>query len=233
MTVSEIAISMYAGAPEGAIFLREGEALYAAPGKMQAAKNVSMATEYTAGIFESMKRLFMGGPDYFNNKFEANRGGGWVLLQESIPGQMGSMEIKAGHGMKIRTDRWAASTSNVTLETIYEGTSGIIRGTGVAMLQASVKANSQRGKIFFYADEGVVKQIAVSSIGGPVMVDNDSIIGYSDGLTCSFRTSGNGLQSLMFGKEGIVCDFYGEGVVYIASTPQDTRVNQCSETKKP
>ncbi len=226
-------VSEYAAAPEGAIFLEEGESLYAAPGKMQAAKNVSMATEYTAGIFESMKRFFVGGPDYFNNKFEANRGGGWVLLQESVPGQMASMEITAGHGMKIRTDRWAASTSNVDLETVYEGTSGIVRGTGVAMLQASVKANNQRGKIFFCADEGVVKKIEVSSIGGPVMVDNDSIIGYSDRLTCSFRTSGNGLQSLMFGKEGIVCDFYGEGTVYIASTPQDTRINPCSGSEKP
>lgn len=206
--------------PLSAIRLEPGESLYVDPGKMQAAANVSMITEFVTGIMESLKRFFVGGPNYFNNKFQAGPNGGWVLLQETTPNQIASVEIGQGHSMKIRRDRWIASSPEVELTTTYEGLSGLVRGTGVAMLKASMKTDAQKGKLFFYSDPGTVKAIEIDSRNGDVFtVDNDSVLGFTEGLTTTFKVGG--FKSALFGEEGILCEFHGKGTVYVASAPQD------------
>lgn len=212
--------------PRGAIFLESGEELYVDPGKMQATKNISMITEFVPGLFESLKRFLVGGPSFFNNRFQAKQGGGWILLEEKIPGQIAMVELSQNQEFKVRRDRWIASNTTIDLDTSYEGISGYLQGTGIAMLKASLKTEAQRGKIFFRCDQGIVKKIEISPKDGLITIDNDSVLGYTtDGLTRNLRMSGNGINSIFFGEEGIVCDFSGKGTVYIASTPQDQDVN--------
>lgn len=207
--------------PDGAIQLDPYEELYVHPGMMQASRNVSMVTQYVAGIFESLKRLIFDGPSLFNNKFQAGATGGWILIQESVPGQLQMVELHSNESFKVRRDRWVGSSPDIELNTVYEGISGYFRGTGVAMTEAALKADAQMGKLFFRCDRGTVKKIEIHAGESPVTIDNDSILGYSSGLDAKSRFAGDGLTSIMFGSEGLVYDFQGEGAVYIASTPQD------------
>jgi uncharacterized protein (AIM24 family) len=211
------------GAPEGAFSLGLGEELHVAPGKMQATKHISMITELVTGLMESIKRFFFGGPSFFNNRFKAEKEGAWILLEEKIPGQLAAVQIGEGESIKIRRDRLVASSTNLNLDTTYEGVSGFMKGTGVAMLNASLKADQLKGKLIFHADKGTVKQIDINPEDGPVTIDNDSILGYTSGVTSNVRVSGNGVKSIVFGGEGLVYDFRGKGTVYVASTPQDTK----------
>lgn len=209
--------------PSGAIRLEQGEELHVYPGKMQATNNISMITEWASGFWESFKRLFWGaGPGCFNNVFKANEGGGWILLEESRPGQFVELDLSEiqNKGLKFRRDCWLASSPGVQLDTAYEGLPGLLQGTGIAMLEASLKADAQKGKIFFHCQNGTVKKIEINP-QDKITIDNDSIIAYTPGLERSFRMAGEGVSSLMFGEENLVCDFSGKGTVYIASAPQD------------
>jgi uncharacterized protein (TIGR00266 family) len=207
--------------PVGAIALGPQEELNVDPGKMQATKGVSMVTQVAAGFFESVKSVFWGGRSLFENRFRANGNGGWILIEEGVPGQVAVIDLTRGETLKIRKDRWVASSPSVELQTNYEGfASWLFHGTGLAMIYAIANA---AGKVFFRTDAGTVKAIAVdSSVDGPVTVDNNCILAYTSGLEVTTRQSGD-ITSLIFGAEGLVCEFSGKGTVYIASEPQDKR----------
>lgn len=206
--------------PEGAISLKEGEELCVVPGKIQAMSDVSMITQFVSGVLESVKRFFFYGPSCFNNRIRAEKEGGWVLLEETMPGQVEGVNLTSGESIKIRRDRLIAFSPSIQLETVFEGPAGLFQGTGIAMLKATLKADGLQGKIYFHSDEGIVKKIEVLP-GAKVTIDNDSILGYTQGLESSLQT--NGVKSFFFGGEGILCDFYGKGTIYVASTPQDKR----------
>lgn len=204
--------------------LNRGEDLHVNPGKAQAWQGVKMSTEFSANFWEGVKRVFWNAATIFTNLFTCtDPKGGWVLVEESMPGALQNFSLTKDKSINILKSNWVASSSNIDLKTKFAGYSGLFSNTGLAMINASLKADATKGRILFNTNHGIIRRIDIASDSGPVTVDNDSIIAYTDGLRPSFRHAGEGVKSFFFGKENIVCDFNGRGSIFISSVPQVER----------
>ena len=65
----------------------------------------------------------------------------------------------------------------------------------------------------------------VIDIVGPYLVDNGHLVGYEGHLTFKIRSAGGGMMGLVASGEGLVCEFNGQGRVYIQSRNLDALVS--------
>ncbi len=199
--------------------LAEGEKLRCEPGSMLAYRNLSVETARSSKSYlELTKSYFLGGESIFANSFEGQKGGGWIRLEEQIPGQIVCHELRAGEpGVVVTRESLLASTLNVSTETKYRGVSGFFKGVGIGSTVAKLVDDTDSvGRIYLNSGKGVVQAISVSSEDGPVVVDNDHIVGYTEGLENTVRRMGN-TKSLFLSGEGFVCEFAGNGTVFVDS----------------
>jgi len=202
------------------IYMKEGETLSVEPGGMLASKNLAMKTSLIAGsVLNRAKSYALGGESLFRNIYTAEKGGGWIALEEKLPGQIVTQDLHPDESaLMIRRTALLASTPNVELETQYLGLTGFMKGQGIATIRASVKEGE--GKVYFHATDGVVKAFHIRPEDGKVTIDNDMILAYSENLTSELARLGTGINSLVLSGEGLVNNFSGEGVVYVASGSQ-------------
>jgi len=210
------------------ISLNEGEKVVIEPGGMLAYRNCEMKTHMAAGtIWEKLKSYTLGGELLWRNTFQALPGGGWVELEEQMPGQIKMEELSPEKpALMIRRGAYLASSDNVKFDTQYLGLSGYFSGKGISAIRASVSEG--KGKVFFHADGCGVKEFAIRSEEGPMTIDNDMILAYSDNLSCELKNPGSSTHSFLFSGEGLVCEFKGDGVVYVAAGKpgQTTLINE-------
>jgi uncharacterized protein (TIGR00266 family) len=72
---------------------------------------------------------------------------------------------------------------------------------------------SGTGELWFTSYGG----IQAIDINGPYMVDNGHLVGYEGQLTMNIRSAGGGMMGFMASGEGLVCEFTGQGRIYIQS----------------
>lgn len=199
--------------------LAEGERLHCEPGSMLACRNLSVETTRSSkSYWELIKSYFLGGESIFANIFVGKKGGGWIRLEEKIPGQIVSHELRPGEpGVVITRGSLLASTPNVSTKTKCRGILGFFKGVGLGSTLAKLADNVDSvGRIYLNSGQGVVQAIPISSKAGPVIVDNDHIIGYTEGLENKVRRMGD-MKSLFLSGEGLVCEFKGNGTVFVDS----------------
>jgi uncharacterized protein (TIGR00266 family) len=203
--------------------LKEGEALIIEPGGMLAHKNCAIKTALTSGsLWERTKRYFLGGEPLFRNTFTAQKNGGWIALEEHLPGQIVTKNLTPHSALMIRRTALLASTPNVKLETKYLGLSGYLKGQGIATIRSTVSQGT--GQVYFHAQDGVVRSFRIRPQDGPITIDNDMILAYSENLNSKLKKVG-GTFSTFFSGEGLVCEFQGDGIVYVASGSQTGQEN--------
>lgn len=159
----------------------------------------------------------------FQNTYLAKNGGGWIALEEAVNGQIISHELQPGKTLTIGRGAFVASDSNVKVETKYAGVSGWWKGVGFAKLKASI-TDDKPGRVFLNSAYGVSKVIKISETDGPVIVDNNDLIAYSDELQISICKMG-GFKSLLFSGEGSVNEFKGNGIIFVGSGESAAREN--------
>jgi uncharacterized protein (AIM24 family) len=54
-------------------------------------------------------------------------------------------------------------------------------------------------------------------VSGSYVVDNGHLVGYEGNLDFTIRSAGGGLMGLFASGEGLVCEFTGQGRIYIQS----------------
>ena len=205
------------------IFLNEGESLNVESSAMLACRNVEIETGFNGSLFSVFKRYFFGGESLFQNSFKAKNGGGWIALEEAVPGQINAYELKTGKTLTVGRGAYVASDSNVKISTDFAGILGWRNGLGLVKLKASIN-NGDRGRVFFNSREGIAKVIKINQEDGPIIVDNNNLVAYTDDLEVSIRKMG-GLKSLLFSGEGIVNEFKGNGLVFVGSGKNAAREN--------
>ncbi len=197
------------------IDLTEGQSLNLQSSAMLACKNVEIKTGFNDSFFGAVKRCIFGGETLFQNTYTAKEGGGWVALEETIPGQIGVYELYPGEALTIGRGCYVASDSNVKLSTIYGGVKGWWSGVGFVKLEATV-TDEKVGRVFFDSMNSITKVIKIKEEDGPVIIDNTNLVAYTDQLQVAVRML-NGLKSLFFSGEGIVNEFKGNGLVFVGS----------------
>lgn len=196
--------------------LAPGEVIIAEAGSMVArssnlAMEVKLNAGRNAGFFGKMKAVFIalirrivGGETFFVNHFSSPQGG-WVWLAPSLSGGIKPMQL-AGNSMIFSAGAYLASSGEIDLKMRWGGLRAILSKEGAFFIEAS--GNGQ----VFVTSYGAIEEIHCN---GSYIVDNGHIVGFDSSLNFKIRSAGGGLMGFMASGEGLVCEFQGQGRIFI------------------
>lgn len=208
--------------------LEEGKSLNVEPGSMHACKNVTLATSLSGSVWRTVKLYFLGGENVFMNTYTAKENGAWLALEEAHRGQVASYQLLPGETLFLKRGAYVASDSNVLIDTQFAGVSYWAKGLGFWKITASVK-DELPGRIFFDTKQGIIKAVEIVKEDGPVLVDNEQIIGHTSALKMSWKKIG-GVKTVLFSGEGFVNEVSGKGTVFVGTTA--TKVDKANFIQK-
>jgi uncharacterized protein (TIGR00266 family) len=198
--------------------LQPGQTVVAESGAMVARNaHVTMETKMnaspSAGFFEKLKAFFIavirkiiGGESFFVNHFSAPQPGS-VWLAPGLSGQI-THRVLNGERLTLSAGAYLAHVGNVDLQMKFGGLSGLLAREGAFFLNVG-----GQGDLWFtsYGD------IYAIDVNGSYIVDNGHLVGFEGNLTFDIRTAGGGMMGFLASGEGLVCEFKGQGRVYIQS----------------
>jgi uncharacterized protein (TIGR00266 family) len=167
--------------------------------------NVAMQTQ-SGGMMSGLKRMF-GGESFFRNTFTAQNGPGEVLLAHSLCGDMVTLEMTPA-GYYIQSSSYIASTPNVSIETKVGGFKTFFAGEGVFVLKATCQGP---GQVLAGAFGGIQELVC----DGNLVVDTGHLVAWDAALNYSVGKSGSGWIASFLSGEGLVCNFTGQGRIWI------------------
>lgn len=200
------------------VHLQPGEQIQAEAGAMvRHTPGLVMDTRLNAGrkpgFFAKLKAVFvgflrkvLGGETMFVNDFSGPQGGELVLAP-SLAGHIMHRQLGGQHALFVQAGSYLASTGEVDTKLEFGGLKSMLGGEGLVLLHCS-----GNGDVFLNSYGGIVEV----PVNGSFVVDTGHIVAFDGSLTFKVRSSG-GLKSFMFSGEGLVCEFSGQGSVFIQS----------------
>lgn len=198
--------------------LQPGEQLQAEAGAMvRQDTHVEMTTHLNAGsragffkkliaILVAFIRKFIGGETMFVNRFSSPTPGE-VVLAPSLSGHIVHHPLSGGKKIFVQTGSYLASTGDVDMRVRFGGLRSIFGGEGLVLLECG-----GTGDLWINSYGGVIP-IAVN---GTFTVDTGHIVAFEGALDFKVKSVG-GVKSFLFSGEGLVCQFNGQGTVYVQS----------------
>jgi len=206
--------------------LQPGQTLIAEAGSMVARHShvdmdVKMNAGPGAGLWAKMKafvialiRRVIGGETFFVNHFSAPQPGS-VWVAPAMSGQLSYRRLQ-GETLVLSTGAYVASVGDLDMKMKFGGLKSLLAKEGAFFL-----AISGHGELWFNSYGG----IEAIDVNGPYIVDNGHLVGYEGNLDFNIRSAGGGLMGFMASGEGMVCEFNGQGRVYIQSRNMATLVD--------
>lgn len=200
--------------------LEPGEHLTAEAGAMVARDvHMQMTTTMNAGrnpgFFAKLKaigvaliRKFIGGETFFVNHFHANADAS-VWLAPTMAGAVENYVLTPGKSIVLSTGAYVASIGDVDMKMRFGGLRGLLAKEGLFFLEMT----GNNGTVWFNSYGGV----EVIDVDGSYIVDNGHIVGFEGNLDFKIGTAGGGLMGFFASGEGLVCEFKGQGKVYLQS----------------
>jgi uncharacterized protein (TIGR00266 family) len=210
--------------------LAPNEVLVAEAGSMVArAPEVQMEVKLnagrSAGFFGKLKALMIafirkmvGGETFFVNHFSAPQGG-WVWLAPAMSGSMRHFPLQ-GQKLMMSSGAYVASAGEVDLKAKFGGLRAILAKEGAFFIEAS-----GQGDLWFNS-YGAIDEIYVN---GSYIVDNGHLVAFDSSLNFKIRSAGGGLMGFVASGEGLVCEFTGQGRVFIQSRNTSALVDWVSK----
>ena len=188
--------------------LGAGEQITAEAGAMvYMSDGVSVKTRTrSGGLFQKVKVSILGGESFFVNDFFADRPSKIGLAAPPL-GDVERLEVRPGLGFVVQSSGYIASTSDVVLDTEWQGFGKGIFGTSLFML----KANGA-GDLFVNAFGAMDKHTL--GPGEKLTVDNYHLVAFTEGCSYSVHKFGS-LKSTILGGEGLVTEVVGPGDVFV------------------
>lgn len=199
--------------------LQPGQTLVAEAGAMVArsshlAMDVKMNAGKAAGLFATIfniliafARKLVGGETFFVNHFHGQQPG-TVWVAPSLSGQISYRRLQPGEKLVLSSGAYLASVGDIDVKMKFGGFKTLLAKEGAFMLEIS-----GTGDLWFNSYGG----ITAIDITGPFMIDNGHLVGYEGQLQMNIRSGGGGLFGFIAGGEGLVCEFTGQGRVYLQS----------------
>jgi uncharacterized protein (TIGR00266 family) len=199
--------------------LSPGDKVIAEAGAMVArnthvAMEVKMNSRKNAGFFGKMKgffvaliRKFIGGETFFVNHFTTTQGQGSVWVAPTMSGAVTHRRLN-GETIVLQTGAYLASTGDLDMKMRFGGLRGLLAKEGLFFLEIS-----GAGDLWFSSYGGV----ETVDVNGTYIVDNGHIVGWEGPLTFKMKSPGGGALGFFASGEGLVCEFQGQGRVYIQS----------------
>ncbi|MBA2320943.1 MAG: TIGR00266 family protein [Deltaproteobacteria bacterium] len=155
-------------------------------------------------LFSGLKRL-VAGESFFQNRYTAEGRPGVVTFAPTLVGDIETYEL-AGKNLMIQSSSYLCSGPDVQIDTKWGGAKSFFGGEGLIMLKAS-----GAGPIAFNSF-GAIKRVDVA---GDFTIDTGHIVAFEDTLKFTVAKFGDSWKSFLFGGEGLVCKFKGNGALFI------------------
>jgi uncharacterized protein (TIGR00266 family) len=156
------------------------------------------------GFFKSLKVAAFGGESFFVNEFTAHEDDCKLGLTGNM---LGDIEvIKIDQEFIVNSGAFVGSTSELTIDTEWQGFTKGIFGTNMFMLKTV-----GTGEIFVNAWGGILK--TELKPGEKMILDNYQLVALSS--TADYRVTKHGsYKNTLFGGEALVMEIIGPGIVY-------------------
>ncbi len=161
-------------------------------------------TSMRGGVLSSFKRAVFSGESLFQNVYEASRDGVRVAFVGGQPGSIVPLDLQGG-GIILERGAYVASTEDVTLDSRWEGLSGLFK-EGLFVIRASGE-----GTVFFSAYGDVLPV----EVDGEYVVDSGYAVAWDETLDYGLKKIGK-IRAFLFGDQ-FVMSFKGKGRLWIQS----------------
>ncbi len=198
--------------------LEPGEEVQAEAGAMvRMGPQVTMTTHLNAGkragffakimaFFVALMRKFLGGETVFVNRFTAPSSAE-VVLAPSLSGHIIHHQLSGGTKLFVQTGSYLASTGDIDAKIRFGGLRSMLGGEGLVLLECG-----GTGDLWINSYGGVIP----IPINGTFTVDTGHIVAFDGTLNFRVKSVG-GMKSFLLSGEGLVCEFNGQGTVYVQS----------------
>lgn len=173
--------------------------------KMNAGRGAGLWAKLKAFVI-AMIRKVVGGETFFVNHFSAATPGS-VWVAPTMSGQITYRRMQ-GETLILSSGAYLASVGDVDMKMKFGGIKSILAKEGAFFL-----ALSGHGDLWFTSYGG----IHAVDVNGSYIVDNGHLVGYEGNLDFDIRSAGGGLMGLFASGEGLVCEFKGQGRIYLQS----------------
>ncbi len=181
--------------------------------KLNAAASAGFVAKLKAFMI-ALIRKFVGGETFFVNHFSSPQGGS-VWIAPAMAGAIAHRRMQ-GETLTLSTGAYMASTGDLQMRLKFGGLRSLLAKEGAFFLQIT-----GHGDLWFNSYGGVHSV----PINGPFIVDNGHLVGFEGALDYVIKGAGGGLMGLVASGEGIVCEFNGQGTVYLQSRNRSALVD--------
>ena len=162
--------------------------------------NMVMKTKMRGGL----SRLVTG-ESIFINEFTADGGSGEIGIAPGSPGDMEHLYLD-NQTVFLQNSAFVASSMSVDVTAKWQGfIKGFFAGESLFFIKCS-----GTGDLWFNTYGGIIEV----DVNGGYVVDTGCIVAFTEGLEYRVTKFG-GYKSLFFSGEGLVCQFSGQGKVWI------------------
>jgi uncharacterized protein (TIGR00266 family) len=192
------------------IDLPAGRKVFAEPSAMVSmTPSVKLEAGFKGGLGKTVGRM-LGGESLIINTFTAQDGPGEVMFAGGAAGDVAYQKLN-GNSLYLQRGSYMLNSEGVEVSGKWQGAKGFFSGEGLVLLKAS-----GTGDIFFNS-YGAILEVDVTD---GFIVDTGYIVAFED--TLQYRVTvlpglrmGGKIKSFFFGGEGLVCQFSGQGRVWI------------------
>ncbi len=189
--------------------LKNGERIKAESDAMVAmSTTIDVEGKLEGGLFGGLGRMLTG-EKFFFQQLAANRGPGEALLAHAIPGDIKAIEMNGSQDYILQKDGFFAGSDSLEVSTKMQNlTKGLFSGEGFFIIKVT-----GRGTLFV-SSYGAIHPIEVPA-GGEVIIDNSHLVAWPANMQYKIEKASSGWISSFTSGEGLVCRFYGPGLVLI------------------
>jgi uncharacterized protein (TIGR00266 family) len=173
--------------------------------------SLQMKSKMKGGLMKSLGRM-LGGESLFINEFTAQGRQGELYISPGVPGDIQHYYVTDECNLMVQSSGFVACSPQVEIDSKFQGFKGFFSGESLFLLKVT-----GTGDIWFSSYGGIVEV----PVAGSYIVDTSYIVAFEDTLNYNVELIGGlGFKSLktgIFGGEGLVCRFSGEGRLWIQS----------------
>ena len=181
--------------------------------------HITMKSKMRGGVLKSVGRM-LGGESLFLSEFTANGKNGEILIAPGVPGDLLHYKCQSDRALFIQSSGFVAADPNITIDSKFQGMKGFFSGESLFLIKAS-----GAGDIWF-SSYGAIIEIPVN---GSYIVDTGYIVAFEDSLNYKVEMLGGlsfkSLKTSIFGGEGLVCRFSGQGKLWIQTRHLGSLIN--------
>ncbi|RMF26269.1 MAG: TIGR00266 family protein [Cyanobacteria bacterium J083] len=180
---------------------------------------LKMDSKIRGGLMKGLGRVLTG-ESLFINEFTAQGQAGQLYVAPGVPGDIEHYYLHPGTNLMVQSSGFVACSPTVEIDSKFQGFKGFFSGESLFLIKASGTGD------FWFSSYGGIVEIDVKE---NYVVDTGYIVAFEDTLNYNVEVIGGlsfkNLRTGIFGGEGLVCRFQGQGRLWVQSRALSPLIN--------